>query len=804
MHGHGLRNENGAIHINRPDNAIIVVIVIPRIGRLVVEQSDLIFQIAHACGKLIALAAQTFGGTGHLTLAQQLAVVFQNGREVIAAGGLECGNAVEQDAFQLRITVFAGAEQGVKFLAAAPHVLLLVRALFGEQSIHARLLLRRFPRSDGLLPFHPESFRGLAVELELLLHFCRQVFEFHFGNAVAVLDVETFGIGAEYGRCLEDGAVGELEFVEFDRLFGGEVTGEQGEREQRGFHRHGGGTPEVSASQGGPGRTEGKFIHADLKIFAPVAAGAAGGYPARMDLIGLSFIGAQRGQSGGATFHGYNPATGESLTPEYHSASAAEVERAAQLAAAAFPVFSATTGKQRGAFLRAIAANIEALGDTLYARVMAETALPEARVKGETARTCGQLRLFAGLVEEGSWVDARIDHALPDRQPLPRPDVRSMLRPIGPVLVFGASNFPLAYSTAGGDVASALAAGCPVIVKAHAAHPGTGELVANAVRRAVSECSLPEGVFSCIFDSQRQAAMTLVKHSQIAGVGFTGSRAGGRALMDAAAARPAPIPVYAEMSSVNPLCLMAGALKERGTAIAAGLHSSATLGVGQFCTNPGLVLFDRTADVSAFRDEFARLMSSAPCGTMLTKGICASFHEGRSRLAEHPEVKQIASATPAGGNTATPVVFETTAEAVLGDHSLMEEVFGPCTLLIGCEGIAGMTALMNALEGQLTASFHGTPDDFASAGELLAAAERRAGRLIFNSFPTGLEVCPAIVHGGPYPATSDGRSTSVGTAAILRWVRSVCWQDFAEALLPDELKEANPLGIARLVEGQRK
>lgn len=523
-----------------------------------------------------------------------------------------------------------------------------------------------------------------------------------------------------------------------------------------------------------------------------------------MDLTGLSFIGAQRGQSGGATFHGINPATGEALAPAYHSAAPAEVEQAAQLAAAAFPVFSATTGKERGAFLRAIAANIEALGETLYTRVMAETGLPEPRVKGETARTCGQLRLFAGLVEEGSWVDARIDHALPDRQPLPRPDVRSMLRPIGPVLVFGASNFPLAYSTAGGDVASALAAGCPVIVKAHAAHPGTGELVADAVRRAVVECGLPEGVFSVIFDCQRQAAMTLVKHPSICGVGFTGSRSGGRALMDAAAARPVPIPVYAEMSSVNPLCLMAGALTERGPGIAAGLHGSATLGAGQFCTNPGLVLYDRNADATAFRDEFARLMSAAACGTMLTKGICASFNEGRQRLAAHPAVKQVASATPAGGNTATPSVFETTAEAVLADASLMEEVFGPCTLLIACDGVPGMTALMNALEGQLTASFHGTPADFAAAGALLAAAERRAGRLIFNSFPTGLEVCPAIVHGGPYPATSDGRSTSVGTAAILRWVRSVCWQDFPDALLPAELQEANPLGIGRLANGLRK
>ena len=523
-----------------------------------------------------------------------------------------------------------------------------------------------------------------------------------------------------------------------------------------------------------------------------------------MELTGLSFIGAKRGQTGGAEFHGQNPATDGALEPAYHSATAAEVEAAAQLAEAAFPVFSRTTGAERAALLRAIATGIEGLGQTLFDRVMAETALPEPRVKGETARTCGQLRMFAGLVEEGSWVDARIDHADPARQPLPKPDVRSMLRPIGPVVVFGASNFPMAYSTAGGDMASALAAGCPVIIKAHPAHPGATELVAQVVQDAVRAGGLQEGVFSVIFDSGRDTAMTLVKHPLVRGVGFTGSRSGGRAFMDAAAARPEPIPVYAEMSSVNPVFLLPGALAERGAAIAAGLHASVTLGAGQFCTNPGLVLYDLNADMSAFRDEFARLMGAAANATMLTSGICRAYHEGRNRLTQHSGVKQLASAASGGGNTATPVVFETTAEAVLADPSLMDEVFGPCTVLIGCDGLAGMLALTNAFEGQLTASFHGTDADFAGAGEILAAAERRAGRLIYNSWPTGLEVCPAIVHGGPYPATSDGRSTSVGTGAILRWARPVCWQDHPDNLLPDALKEANPLALNRLVDGKRQ
>lgn len=523
-----------------------------------------------------------------------------------------------------------------------------------------------------------------------------------------------------------------------------------------------------------------------------------------MAITGLSYIGSRQGGSGGATFHGINPATGEQLEPAFHSASAEEVHAAAALAAAAFPAFAATTGTQRGAFIRAIAAEIEALGQTLTDRVMAETALPEPRVKGETARTCGQLRLFASLIEEGSWLDARIDHADPARQPLPRPDVRSLLRPIGPVVIFGASNFPLAYSVAGGDTASALGAGCPVIAKAHPAHPGTCELIGAAIVRAARATAMPDGVFSLIFDAGHTAGMALITHPAITGAGFTGSRKGGRALMDAAAARPVPIPVYAEMSSINPVCLLAGALNERGPAIAAGLHTSSLMGVGQFCTNPGLVLYDRNADAAPFRDELARLTAAAACGTMLTAGICQAYQNGRARLASHPAAKLLASATPAGGNTATPAVFEVTAADFLTHHELWDEVFGPCTLLIACDGIAEMTRLIESLEGQLTAAFHGTSADFTAAAPLLAAAQHRAGRLIFNGFGTGLEVNHAIVHGGPYPATSDGRSTSVGSAAILRWARPVCWQDAPDSSLPDELKESNPLRIARLVDGKRE
>jgi NADP-dependent aldehyde dehydrogenase len=521
-----------------------------------------------------------------------------------------------------------------------------------------------------------------------------------------------------------------------------------------------------------------------------------------MSLIGLSFIGSSRGAAGGAAFQAFNPSSGSLMEPLYHSASAAEAQRAADLAAAAFPIYSQTSDHERATFLRTIAAEIEALGQTLTDRAMAESGLPEARIKGETARTCGQLRLFAALLEEGSWVDARIDHADPARTPAPKPDLRSMLRPIGPVVVFGASNFPLAFSVAGGDTASALAAGCPVIVKAHSAHPGTSELVAGAVLAAAAKCSLPNGVFSAIFDNQRAAAMTLVQHPHIRGVGFTGSRSGGRALMDAAAARPEPIPVYAEMSSINPVFLLPGAMADRGSKIAGGLHASVILGTGQFCTNPGLVLFDATADATAFLGELTRLFSESTAGTMLTQGICKAYQHGSERLRLHPEVTVLASAPAADGTRGAPALFQTTATAFAADPSLAEEVFGPATLLVACHGTAEMESLAASLEGQLTATFHGTPEDFANSTALIATAERRAGRLVCNGFPTGVEVCHAIVHGGPFPATSDGRSTSVGTGAILRWTRQVCWQDMPDSALPPALRSDNPLGIQRLVDGR--
>lgn len=517
-------------------------------------------------------------------------------------------------------------------------------------------------------------------------------------------------------------------------------------------------------------------------------------------LSGFSLIGYQLGAAGGTAFRGKNATDGGDLPGVFHSASRAELEKAADLACGAFPAFRDLPDKERGAFLRAIAANIEALGQALTDRAMAETGLPEARIKGETARTCGQLRLFAGMIEEGSWVDARIDRADPARTPLPKPDTRSMLRPVGPVAVFGASNFPLAYSTAGGDTASALAAGCPVIVKAHAAHPGTAGMVGEAVVAAARSCGLPEGVFSMLYDSGTDIGAALVAHPHIQAVGFTGSRAGGTALVKIAAARPQPIPVFAEMSSVNPVFLLPGALAERGEALGTALAGSVNLGVGQFCTSPGLVILLKDPDPAAFRDALRTALSAVTPGVMLNAGIQINYTQKRAALAGKPDVStllEIPSISPCGG----PAIYETTAAAVLADASLTGEVFGPATLLVAAESPEEMLALAKSLEGQLTATVHAAASDLPLQKELLGILETKAGRVLGSGFPTGLEVNQSIVHGGPWPATSDGRSTSVGGAAIFRFTRQVCWQDCADSLLPPALQEANTLGIRRTVDG---
>ncbi|MFO1528498.1 MAG: aldehyde dehydrogenase (NADP(+)) [Kiritimatiellia bacterium] len=412
------------------------------------------------------------------------------------------------------------------------------------------------------------------------------------------------------------------------------------------------------------------------------------------------------------------------------------------------------------------------------------------------------MRFYGATMEAGWCLDARIDHADPARQPLPKPDVRSMLRGVGPVVVFGSSNFPFAYSVAGGDTASALAAGCPVIVKAHPAHPGTSELVGAVIAAAVAAQGLPGGLFSPLFDGGHGVGAALVRHAGVKAVGFTGSLKGGRALMDLAAARREPIPVFAEMGSVNPVFILPGAMAAQAAGLAAGLHASATLGVGQFCTNPGLVVVRHGPEADVFAAELAARMSATAAGVMLTPGIAAGYRRGVVKLAGAPGVKTLAQApASADGCLAGAAVMTVNADQFIANPALREEVFGPSTLIICCRDLDQMGAVAGAMEGQLTATLHGTEAELAGAAGLLAALEGFAGRVVCNGFPTGVEVCHAMVHGGPYPASSDGRTTSVGTRAALRFLRPVCFQGLPDALLPDELKESNLLGIPRLVDG---
>lgn len=522
-----------------------------------------------------------------------------------------------------------------------------------------------------------------------------------------------------------------------------------------------------------------------------------------MKLAGLSFIGNRRGERGGKIFTGMNVAEGASLPGEFHSASMTEVDMAGQLAGKAFAVYSQWSGAKRAAFMNRIAELLEAGAKDIVARAQQETALPEARLQGELARTCFQLRQYGQAAASGLCAGARIDHADPNRKPQPKPDLRSMLVPVGPVVVFGASNFPLAYSVAGGDTASALAAGCPVIVKAHPAHPGTSELVANAVAQAARECGAPEGVFSMLFDAGFEVGAALVKHPLVKAVGFTGSRSGGRALMDLAAARPEPIPVYAEMSSINPMFILGDALEQRAEEIATGLHGSVTLGVGQFCTNPGLVFVEAGPGAKKFLTKLEGLMAATAPGTMLTAGICSAYEAGVAAFAKTPGVRRAAAVksdhTKAQAGAA---LFVTDGGTFLANHNLMNEVFGPATLVVECASREQMLEAAGRLEGQLTATVHANAEELSSRRDLIDAVMTKAGRLVCNGFPTGVEVAHAMTHGGPYPATSDGRSTSVGTRAIERFLRPVSFQNYPEVLLPAELQEANPLKIRRLVDGE--
>ena len=508
--------------------------------------------------------------------------------------------------------------------------------------------------------------------------------------------------------------------------------------------------------------------------------------------------------STGARFRAINPATGKELDREFVSASAEDVARAAELAAAAAPAFAAISKDERAAFLRAIAEELTADGAAIVERAMLETGLPRPRLEGELARTTGQLRLFADVVEEGSWVDARIDEALPERKPLPRADIRSMLRPIGPVAVFGASNFPLAFSVAGGDTASAFAAGNPVVVKAHPAHPGTSELAGNAILRAVAKSKLPNGVFALLFDKGIEVGVALVQHPAIQAVAFTGSAGGGQALMRLANGRPQPIPCYAEMGSTNPLFILPGAMRERAADLAKGLQISFTLGSGQFCTKPGLVFVPEN-EAGQFLDSFRSGVSALGQHGMLTPSIAERYNSavaGRRNAGKAEWVAGLEGAATGDAASGGAAVFSVPLADFAANHELEEEIFGPTTLLVHYGDARELIDVAKRLHGHLTATIHGTDEDLAQASDLVRVLETKVGRILFNGYPTGVEVCHAMVHGGPFPATSDTRTTSVGTRAITRFARPVCYQDFPDATLPPELRRTNSLGIQRMLNGK--
>ena len=523
------------------------------------------------------------------------------------------------------------------------------------------------------------------------------------------------------------------------------------------------------------------------------------------EILGHNFIAGQRSAAGQQRLQSLDASTGEALPYSFAQATESEVDQAAKAAAAAFAEFRQLAPARRAEFLDAIAAELDELDDAFVAIVCRETALPPARIQGERGRTSGQMRLFAQVLRRGDFLGARIDLALPERQPLPRVDLRQMRIGVGPVAVFGASNFPLAFSTAGGDTAAALAAGCPVVVKAHGAHPGTSELVGQAVAKAVKQCGLPAGVFSLLYGSGREVGIALVSDPRIKAVGFTGSRSGGMALCQAAQARPEPIPVYAEMSSINPVFLFDTALQTRAEALAQGFVASLTQGAGQFCTNPGLVIARQGPALQRFIDAASEHVRQAAAQTMLTPGIFSAYQAGVGALAANANAQAAASGQAGQGpNQCQAQLFVTQAEAFLADPALQAEVFGAASLVVACANAEQVRQVAEHLEGQLTATLQLDDADIDSARALLPTLERKAGRILVNSWPTGVEVCDAMVHGGPFPATSDARTTSVGTAAILRFLRPVCYQDFPDALLPQALKHGNPLQLRRLLDGKRE
>lgn len=514
-------------------------------------------------------------------------------------------------------------------------------------------------------------------------------------------------------------------------------------------------------------------------------------------------IGFDNSGEGRETFYSYNPETQANNEYSFFVASPEEVNLAVVKAHAAFRIYRKKSGEEKANFLISIADELLDTGDELVQVCSSETGLPAARIEGERMRTANQLRMFAALVREGSWVDARIETAQPDRTPIQKPDLRFMHIPIGPVVVFGASNFPLAFSVAGGDTASALAAGCTVVVKAHPAHPATSAMVGKVIQEAARKTKMPDGVFSLLFDKGIDVGLQLVKHPFIKAVAFTGSYKAGKALFDVAVNRPEPIPVYAEMGSTNPVFILPQAMKKRGNEIAAAYSAAVTLGVGQFCTNPGLLVYKKEDD--QFKETLKTSFEKTVGGVMLTPTILDAYRTGVQHHLSLAGVEQLATmnaATETNENTAIPILLTAESNVLNSNPALSEELFGPSSLVITAQSKQEILSIAENLSGHLTATVHGTDDELIEYRELLDILEQKAGRVIVNGFPTGVEVCSAMVHGGPFPSTTDSRATSVGTAAIYRFTRPVCYQNMRQDLLAPELKDKNMLRIHRLINGE--
>lgn len=521
-------------------------------------------------------------------------------------------------------------------------------------------------------------------------------------------------------------------------------------------------------------------------------------------LTGKNLIAGEESAQGDSTFRARDPKLGADLEPAAFDATVREIDEAAKAAADAFEVYRKTPAADIAKFLERVAENLGAVSDALIERADQETALGKPRLTGELARTRNQILLYASVAKKGDWLDARIDRAMPDRKPLPRPDLRRVLIPIGPVAVWSASNFPLAYSVAGGDTASALASGNTVVVKTHPAHPGSSEIAARAIVSAVEASGLPSGVFSMIHGRTPEMSVAVIKHPAIKAGAFTGSLRAGRALYDAANTRPEPIPFFAEMGSINPVFILPNALEEQGEQIAEGLFNSINLGVGQFCTNPGVAAALDSSSLEKLTRLLTEKFSKAAPGTMLYSGlrdVYAKSVDHRKGLGGVQAVLTEVSVDPAKTESG-PAFFQTDCKTFLANEELREELFGPSSIFVRCSSNEDLERVARSMAGNLTATVIGTPEDLAAHGELIALLEMKVGRLILNGYPTGVEVCAAMQHVGPYPATTDSRFTSVGTAALQRFARPICYQNFPDELLPAELQNANPRGILRIVEGE--